>query len=108
MTVEPFITVAVLALAISVPLVTLTMSKAAEPFRVFVARRSEWGHRLLNCQYCCAHHFALVAVLIWQPRLVEAWLPADLAVSWMVLTGLAYLAARGLRAVAYPPIKVDK
>ena len=66
---------------------TVTETKLFRPVRERVREESFLG-RLLSCGYCFGHWVALVLVVIYRPRLFDAWWLLDyfltiLAIAWL-------------------------
>ncbi len=66
---------------------SVTETKLFKPLRECVRSESLLG-RLLSCGYCFGHWVALVLVVIYRPKLFEAWWLVDyflttLAMAWM-------------------------
>ena len=65
----------------------VTETKLFKPLRERVGKESLLG-RLLSCGYCFGHWVALLLVVIYRPRLFDAWWPLDyfltaLAIAWL-------------------------
>ena len=68
---------ALLAPAVAVVSMTVTMSKLFSPLRKVAKSGSEWLGELLSCPYCISHWVALAAVLVLVPFTSVAWVVAQ-------------------------------
>lgn len=99
MTPDALLTAVALAYGSAVIGVVLVYSKIAEPLRTFAARRRRRHlFDLLSCKFCCAAWSAAVLVGCYRPLLVDWWGPADLAVTWLAVAGLAGALTPSLKA----------
>ena len=59
--------------------------------RKWIATKNTLLGELVRCFFCFSHWVAFAAVAIYQPRPLQAWLPADLVVSAFVIVAMATL-----------------
>lgn len=94
----------VLAFSVAAASFTIARTKITLPLRQAIANRSTWFGNLLQCPYCVSHWLALAAVLVFQPRPINHWLPVDLLAAWffVVAVSAGVIGVIG-RAIAPPP-----
>jgi hypothetical protein len=81
--------VAVLLLATAWISFTLSESALFAPARGWLAARSSWLGKLVNCGYCTGFWVAVALVSLCQPRVCEVWAPLDYLLSAIVVAWLA-------------------
>lgn len=63
-----------------------------------------WVWKLFACPYCMVHWVALGMTLLFFPRPIEFWWPADMVVSWFAQVYIASrLIGRLLEVYKFPP-----
>jgi len=93
---DNLVTLAILSVAIGSAAWLFCKTEITSKPRLWIASRSGnkffmWLSKLLNCPYCLGMWLSIAAVLIYRPRAVHLWLPLDLFVSVMTLSGLSML-----------------
>jgi hypothetical protein len=115
-----FAATAVLALATSAISMSFTQGSMFEPLRSWIARQNALLGELARCFFCLSHWIAFAGVAVYQPRPVQIWWLADLAVAAFVVIALATLISgmmfagffmavqthRAREAMARDPVKV--
>lgn len=90
------ITVLMLSAAVGSGSFLICMTEISKPLRLAVAVRASggfwlWLSKLLGCPYCTGVWLSLFAVGVYRPQVVHGWLPLDLLVSVMAVSGLGML-----------------
>lgn len=84
------LTLAFLALAVSVVSLTIAKTRAFSVIREKIAAKSEWLGYLFSCPYCLSHWISFLVVAVYRPITVSSGIIlADLAVSAFVIVALA-------------------
>lgn len=81
----------VLALATAAISVSFTQGSVFEGLRQWIATKNALMGELSRCFFCLSHWVAFSGVAIYQPRPLQAWVPADFVVSAFVVVALATL-----------------
>ncbi len=88
------LTIAFLALFVSVVSLTITKAKAFSTIREKIIEKSDWLGYLFSCPYCLSHWVSLLVVAVYRPITVSSgMLLADLVVSIFVIVALATMFA---------------
>jgi Protein of unknown function (DUF1360) len=92
---DPFITAAVLSVAVGCFSFTLTKAKISSPFRVWIAGKTgkawEWASDLFMCPFCVSHWLAFAAVGYYRPWLVPGPVPLQFVITSLAVVGAAML-----------------
>lgn len=88
------LTLAFLALAVSVVSLTVAKTRAFSVIRERTSAKSEWLGYLFSCPYCLSHWISFLVVVVYRPITVSSgMLLADLAVSAFVIVALATMSS---------------
>lgn len=84
------LTIAFLALFVSVVSLTITKAKAFSTIREKIIEKSDWLGYLFSCPYCLSHWVSFLVVAVYRPITVSSgMLLVDLVVSVFVIVALA-------------------
>ena len=72
---------------------TITKGSIFGPLRVWLIERTYWLGKLVQCPYCMSHWAAILAMLVFQPKMIGGNVVADYIATGFALTGLSALVA---------------
>lgn len=103
-----YLTILFLALPVASISLTTSRAKVFAGFRTWVAARSEWLGKLVECTYCTSHWVAFLAVAFYRPNVMNSdVLFVDLIASAFAVVALAAPMA-GLMFIALQKITPDE
>lgn len=94
---------AILGIATGAISLVLTKSPVFNFMHDWLERHIPFLGKILDCTWCTSHWVALFFVVIYRPRLFNAFAPVDYLVSIMVLVAVASVIARMIYS-AYKPM----
>lgn len=86
---ENVIPILILSLAAASLSFVVTESNLFLPFRKWARRKSRQLSKLMSCGYCFGHWTAVALVIIYKPRLLDAWMPLDFLLTVFIVAWLA-------------------
>ena len=95
-----FLACVVIALTCSGIAMSFTQGSMFDPVRAWIMSKNQLLGDLFKCFFCLSHWLAFAGVAIYQPRPLQATLPADLVVAAFTIVTLATLAS-GLMFAAF-------
>ena len=80
---------------------TITKGSIFGPLRVWLIERTYWLGKLVQCPYCMSHWATILAMLVFQPKMIGGNVVADYIATGFALTGLSALAAGSIFKLFY-------